>query len=142
MAFDPHLIPALHVDGTLRRLAGEERTPFAVVTPFAADVEVAVDAPLDHDALLALVDRHAGAPGAARAVRVDGVMDVHARSVPRQDPPYRPLADVVADHGAPAGRRAARRAGRRRRAGPRRARGLTGPILRASLSRWRAARPA
>jgi acetolactate decarboxylase len=81
------------VDGSLRRVPDDERTPFAVVTPFSADVEVAVQEPLEHDALLALIDRHAR--DAAHAVRVDGILDVHSRSVPRQDPPYRPLVEVV-----------------------------------------------
>jgi len=81
------------VDGSLRRVPGDERTPFAVVTPFRPDVELAVEEPLEHDALLALIDRNARDP--AQAVRVDGVLDVHARSVPRQEPPYRPLAEVV-----------------------------------------------
>jgi acetolactate decarboxylase len=86
-----------HVDGSLRRVPGEEHTPFAVVTPFRADVEVAVDAPLDHDELLALIDAHASDKTAAEAVRIDGVVDLHARSVPRQEPPYRPLAEVVTE---------------------------------------------
>jgi acetolactate decarboxylase len=58
---------------------------------------VAVDAPLEHDQLLALIDRQAGGADASRAVRITGVMDVHGRSVPRQEPPYRPLAEVVAE---------------------------------------------
>ena len=85
------------VDGSLRRLADDERTPFAVVTAFDADMELAVQAPLDHAGLIALIDQHAGDASEARAVRVDGLLDVHARSVPRQEPPYRPLADVVSE---------------------------------------------
>jgi acetolactate decarboxylase len=81
------------VDGSLRRVAGEERTPFAVVTPFRPEIEVTVEKPHDHEALLAVIDGRAGE--GAEAVRVDGVLDVHARSVPRQEPPYRPLAEVV-----------------------------------------------
>ncbi|HEX3317500.1 MAG TPA: acetolactate decarboxylase [Solirubrobacteraceae bacterium] len=84
-------------DGTVRRVEDSERTPFAVVTPFTAESSVAVSAPLDHGELLALVDRLAGSADGARAVRIDGELDLHARSVPRQEPPYRPLADVVAD---------------------------------------------
>jgi acetolactate decarboxylase len=84
------------VDGTVRRVADDERTPFAVVTPFQPDTELAVDEPLDHDELLALIDRHASGP-AAEAVRIDGTLDVHARSVPRQEPPYRALAEVVGE---------------------------------------------
>jgi acetolactate decarboxylase len=84
------------VDGTLRRVGDDEHTPFAVVTPFRPDTELAVDEPLDHDDLLALIDRNAGEP-AAEAVRIDGTFDLHARSVPRQEPPYRPLAEVVGE---------------------------------------------
>ena len=48
--------------------------------------------------LLAALDQHLpdGAPSAA--VRLDGHFDlVRARSVPRQEPPYRPLTDVVGE---------------------------------------------
>jgi acetolactate decarboxylase len=81
------------VDGSLRRVPGDERTPFAVVTPFRPDVEITVSKPHDHEALLTVIDGRAGE--GAEAVRIDGLLDVHARSVPRQEPPYRPLAEVV-----------------------------------------------
>jgi acetolactate decarboxylase len=70
------------------------RTPFAVVTFFAPTVDV----PVGESASIAeLVDRWRPR-GVACAVRLDGEFDlVLARSVPRQEPPYRPLADVVAD---------------------------------------------
>jgi acetolactate decarboxylase len=85
------------LDGTVRRVRDDERTPFAVVTPFDTQVERTVHSPIDHEGLITLIDRYAGALEGARALRVDGDFDVHARSVPRQVPPYRPLADVVAD---------------------------------------------
>jgi len=81
------------VDGSLRRAADDEGTPFAVVTPFNAQVERDVRTPTDLDGLEELIDRYAGA--GARTIRIDGELDVHARSVPRQEPPYRPLAEVV-----------------------------------------------
>jgi acetolactate decarboxylase len=88
-----------HVDGTLEALAPDELTPFAVVIPFAADVEEELDGPLTLAEILAETDRHL--PGGAtlvHAVRVDGVFEsVRARSVPRQVPPYRPLTEVVAE---------------------------------------------
>ncbi len=89
---------AARVDGTLRAVAPGERTPFAVVIPFAADVRVPLRGPLTLQRLLAVVDAHL--PGGRRivhALRVDGRFErVHARSVPRQERPYRPLVDVVA----------------------------------------------
>jgi acetolactate decarboxylase len=88
---------AARVDGSLRRAPADEGTPFAVVAPFDAQVEREVQEPLDHEGLIDLVDRSAGDIRGARALRVDGVLDVHARSVPRQEPPYRPLAEVVGE---------------------------------------------
>jgi acetolactate decarboxylase len=84
-------------NGDLSRPAAETGTPFAVVTRFAADVEVELDEALDHEALVALIERNVTEHGCA-AVRFDGRLDlIHARSVPRQEPPYRGLAEVAAD---------------------------------------------
>jgi acetolactate decarboxylase len=72
------------------------RTPFAVLTWFAPTVEFAVSGPLTHDELIAAMDEHLPGGTVACAVRIDGEFElVHARSVPRQEPPYRPLAEVV-----------------------------------------------
>jgi acetolactate decarboxylase len=98
------------VDGNVTAVGPEERTPFAVVTRFEPTVEAEVaagegpgagglvPAALDHEALLAAFDRLAPPGASSFAVRVDGHFEtVRARSVPRQEPPYRPLAEVVAD---------------------------------------------
>jgi acetolactate decarboxylase len=85
------------VQGALSRPADDVGTPFAVVTAFAADVEIELGAPTDHEGLVALIERHVPEHACA-AVRFDGRLErVHARSVPRQRPPYRPLAEVAAD---------------------------------------------
>ena len=48
--------------------------------------------------LLAELDRVAADPEASCAMRIDGEFElIRARSVPRQLPPYRTLAEVVAD---------------------------------------------
>ncbi|MBX5441969.1 MAG: acetolactate decarboxylase [Solirubrobacteraceae bacterium] len=86
------------VAGRLEPVDPAERTPFAVVIPFAADVRVELDGPRRLDELLAEADRHLpGGPALAHAIRVDGrFARIRARSVPRQARPYRPLAEVVA----------------------------------------------
>jgi acetolactate decarboxylase len=66
-----------------------------VVTPFRPDLEITIEKPHDHEELLAVIDGRAGE--GAEAIRIDGTFDVHARSVPRQEPPYRPLAEVIKD---------------------------------------------
>jgi acetolactate decarboxylase len=76
------------VDGFVWPVDGAERTPFAVVVPFEAAVEVETTD---------LVGELARAPSTC-AVRFDGDFSlVRARSVPRQSPPYRPLAEVAAE---------------------------------------------
>jgi acetolactate decarboxylase len=86
------------VDGRLHELSGSERTPFAVVVQFEPGVEFDLEGSLDHDRLLAEIDRRIPADAATCAVRIDGRFElVRARSVPRQKPPYRPLTEVVAE---------------------------------------------
>jgi acetolactate decarboxylase len=85
------------VDGTVAEIGGAERTPFAVVTSFEPAVDVEIEGPLEHDALLARLDELIPAGAASCAIRIDGRFGlVRARSVPRQSPPYRPLTEVVA----------------------------------------------
>jgi acetolactate decarboxylase len=86
------------VDGNVAPVGPEERTPFAVVTRFEPTVEDELAVGLDHDAVLAALDGMAPAGEPSFAVRLDGrFASVRTRSVPRQEPPYRPLAEVVAD---------------------------------------------
>jgi len=84
------------VDGSIREVAPEERTPFAVVTPFTPSVRFQVEGSLDHDQLLARLDGALDDPAVCYAVRVDGRFPrVLARSVPRQLRPYPPLSESV-----------------------------------------------
>ena len=87
------------VDGRLSRVPAEAKTPFAVVTRFDPSVDARLpDEELDHEALLEHLDRLIPASASSCAIRLDGRFDlVRARSVPRQEPPYRPLTEVVAD---------------------------------------------
>jgi acetolactate decarboxylase len=67
-----------------------------VLTRFEPTLEVSVEEPLAHDELITLMEHHLPAGTVACAVRIDGAFDlVHARSVPRHEPPYRPLSEVV-----------------------------------------------
>jgi acetolactate decarboxylase len=85
------------VDGRITEVSATTRTPFAALAWFDPSIELAVG-PLDHDGLLAELDRAAADADASCALRVDGEFEyVRARSVPRQHPPYRPLTEVVAD---------------------------------------------
>lgn len=86
------------VDGRINEVEDSEKTPFAVIVPFAPSVTAELDRELSHDALLARLDREVPAGTAACAVRVEGHFGhLRARSVPKQFPPYRPLAEVIGE---------------------------------------------
>jgi len=86
------------VDGRAGEIAPGAKTPFAVVTCFEPTVECTLGGPLDHTELLARLDELIPAASASCAIRLDGRFDlVRARSVPRQQPPFRPLTEVVAE---------------------------------------------
>jgi acetolactate decarboxylase len=86
-------------DGNITEIGSEERTPFAVVTAFEPAIDARLpDEELTHEELLAQLDELVPADASSCAVRLDGHFElVRARSVPRQEPPYRPLTEVVAD---------------------------------------------
>ncbi len=86
------------VGGRVHSVPPQARTPFAVVTRFEPTVDARLGGPLSHDDLLARIDELAPAGASSCAIRLDGRFElVRARSVPAQDPPYRPLTEVVAD---------------------------------------------
>ncbi len=86
------------VDGAIHPVAPERKTPFAVVTAFAPTIEEELPGRCAQIELLDLIDRRVPDQSTSCAIRLDGhFARVHARSVPAQSPPYRPLTEVVAD---------------------------------------------
>jgi acetolactate decarboxylase len=86
------------VEGSISEIAADQRTPFAVVVPFSPRIEFDLEGSVGYDALLSEVDRHIPVDAPSCALRIDGRFElVRARSVPRQEPPYRPLTEVVAE---------------------------------------------
>jgi acetolactate decarboxylase len=86
------------VDGAIGPIPATAKTPFAVVTRFAPAVDERIEDPLSHRELLARLDELTPPGASSCAIRLDGRFAlVRARSVPAQSPPYRPLAEVVAD---------------------------------------------
>jgi alpha-acetolactate decarboxylase len=86
------------LDGTLVRPPASSKTPYAVVVAFSPGEPIALHGPFAGGELEAqLGERLAGAVRPT-AVRIDGrFSEVHVRSVPRQQPPYRPLAEVICE---------------------------------------------
>ena len=86
------------IGGRVNEISGTERTPFAVVVAFQPSISFDLEGSVDHDRLLAEIDRRLPSATVSCAVRIDGRFEsVSARSVPRQEPPYRPLTEVVSD---------------------------------------------
>ena len=86
------------VDGRINEVVPDARTPFGAVVWFEPSLELELSGPLGYAELSAEIDRAVPAGTPSLALRVDGRFDsVRARSVPRQRPPYRPLAEVVPD---------------------------------------------
>ena len=87
----------LRSDGSATPVDPAERTPFAAVTFFEADVSHRLDGPLPRPGVEAVIDRLAPSGNLFYAVRVNGAFtQVVTRTVPMQRPPYRPLTEVTA----------------------------------------------
>jgi acetolactate decarboxylase len=84
-------------DGIVHRVPPQARTPFAVVLFFAPGPPLALAGPLNHAALKARIDAAVPRDAVCIALRVRGrFAAMRVRSVPRQSPPYPPLAEVAA----------------------------------------------
>jgi acetolactate decarboxylase len=74
----------------------DQRTPFATVVFFRPTLRRALDERLSYDELQARMEGLMEGPNLFYAVRVDGrFASVTTRSVPRQEKPYPPLAEVA-----------------------------------------------
>jgi acetolactate decarboxylase len=83
-------------DGVVSEVGPGLTTPFAVVTPFAPDGEISLPAITTLVELEARLDDALPQKNSFVAIRIDGRFDsVTLRSVGRQEPPYRPLAEVA-----------------------------------------------
>ena len=85
------------LDCTLVRADVSAKTPYAVVVAFSPDERVTLRGPFAETELEAHLGERVSLAKRPTAIRIDGrFAEVHVRSVPRQKPPYRPLAEVIA----------------------------------------------
>lgn len=84
------------LDCTLVQPDRSAKTPYAVVVPFSSDATIALPGPFGASELEARLGERVLAGKRPTAIRIDGrFAEVHVRSVPKQLPPYRPLAEVI-----------------------------------------------
>ena len=85
-------------DGVAYEVSGDMETPFAAVTFFEADESYDIAAGTDFDGLKAFLDARLPMLNAFHAIRIDGTFSyMKTRSVPGQQKPYPPLAEVTAN---------------------------------------------
>jgi acetolactate decarboxylase len=87
-------------DGSVSAVDDVQLTPFSVVTFFRSQRDGTLIGPLSYDRVQRILDDMRGLvshnSGRAFAIRIAGQFEsVRTRSVPRQEKPYRPLAQVV-----------------------------------------------
>lgn len=83
--------------GVVTRVASQTPTPFAVVCRFSPIAEVEIDGRVDLQGFRHLVDGLLPTAGPVAAVRADGEFrDLRLRSVHGRQPPYPPLAEIIA----------------------------------------------
>jgi acetolactate decarboxylase len=86
------------LDCTLVTPDRSSRTPYAVVVAFSPGDPIVLEGPFGEAELEARLGERVAGATRPTAVRIDGrFAEVHVRSVPRQEPPYRPLAEVIAE---------------------------------------------
>ena len=91
-----HQVYQIKSDGVVYPVDGNLKSPFAVVTHFEADQTIQVVEPMDCTQLRSYLDTLLPTENIPYAIKVTGIFSaMQARSVPRQEKPYPPLADVV-----------------------------------------------
>lgn len=84
-------------EGVVRQVAGDMTTPFAAVTWFEEDMRGGLPEGLDLSGIEALLDSEFDTLNTFYAIRIDGAFSLMTtRSVPSQQKPYPPLAEVTA----------------------------------------------
>jgi alpha-acetolactate decarboxylase len=86
----------LRADGTATPAAQTDLTPFAAVTRFHTDIEIAIRARTDRAGVTAAIDRKISSANLIYAIRVTGhFAELHTRTVTAQRPPYPPLTKAT-----------------------------------------------
>ncbi len=86
----------LRADGTAGRAAPTDRSPFAAVTWFHSDFEIAIQTRTDRTELTGAIDRRIESANLIYAVTITGhFCELHTRTVMAQKPPYLPLTQAT-----------------------------------------------
>ena len=88
----------LRADGTATRAAQDDLTPFAAVTRFHTDIEIAICDRTNRADVIAAIDRKLASANLLYAIKVTGrFAELHTRTVMAQQQPYPPLTKATED---------------------------------------------
>jgi alpha-acetolactate decarboxylase len=88
----------LRADGTATRAAQDDLTPFAAVTRFHTDIEIAIRARTNRADVIAAIDHKLASANLLYAIKVTGrFAELHTRTVMAQQQPYPPLTKATED---------------------------------------------
>ena len=97
VALDGHFYQ-VRSDGVVSRVNGNATTPFAVVTKFDSDIRLKVTQAASLAEISAFIDQLLPSKNYFYAVKIHGEFsEITVRSVPKQYPPFPPLATAVAE---------------------------------------------
>ena len=83
-------------DGKVYVMPDSAKTPFSVVTFFEEDTSIVLDSFMDYKTLEEFMDKALPTKNIIYAIKIEGLFKyVRTRSVPAQEKPYPPLAEVV-----------------------------------------------
>lgn len=83
-------------DGKVYVMSDSAKTPFSVVTFFEEDTSIVLDSFMDYKTLEEFIDKALPTKNIIYAIKIEGLFKyIHTRSVPAQEKPYPPLAEVV-----------------------------------------------
>ncbi len=86
----------VRADGSVRTMPPDTTTPFAAVTPFQADMTLTLTGVTSLKDFFQRLQEKLPGKNLFYAIKITGVFDhIKARSVPKQQKPYPPLAEVV-----------------------------------------------
>lgn len=86
----------LRADGSANRAAPTDRTPFAAVTRFNSDFEIAIQTRAVRAEVTGAIDREITSANLIYAVKITGCFaELRTRTVMKQKPPYPPLTEAT-----------------------------------------------
>ncbi|OAT38051.1 acetolactate decarboxylase [Proteus myxofaciens] len=97
VAFDSNVFQ-LRSDGSARTAKHSQKSPFAVMTFFKPDIEHHFSHTATQQEVHDIINQYVPSDNLFCSIKIEGEFDlVKTRTVPRQEPPYRPMLEAIED---------------------------------------------